>query len=431
MLGRALQLGLPLQHDYFGNPQDLEPLYFGAMYAASAGWYGLAARDRRKRFRLMPIGLDGPAGRRAHAALAVRAARRHRRGRAHRHARSRLSVPGASTPRATRSMSALLKSRTARSRPPERRHWFFLWHWTPGVDRNGSGWNMKRLLLLVLLVMMVAWFATTRDVRVRNRPALFRPTHCATSGCRSSPARRGSGRAQEAAEPARAHRAMAEARGEVRRGAGRGRPRASRRPARGRRGAREAVDGIPVPILSGTRVVEAVPQPPAPPALPSVLWPTPLFTRASARSTGALQRPGLSRADRASAGSATFAAGPCPTPTATTDSASPKRSRSLTGLISATEERAKEEARKQLEKEVTDWLEPSGVPRSWKPSPRQIDAMILETTVEPVVKDYGTLYEAKLRVDVSPERRACFTESYQRQLVHRRMVLLGGTLASS
>jgi len=107
---------------------------------------------------------------------------------------------------------------------------------------------------------------------------------------------------------------------------------------------------------------------------------------------------------------------------------SPKETRLLTGLISATEERAKEEARKQLEKEVTDWLEPSGVPRSWKPSTRQIDAMIIETIVEPVVKDYGTLYVAKLRLDVSPEQRAIFTESYKRQLVHRRMVLLGGAL---
>ena len=98
----------------------------------------------------------------------------------------------------------------------------------------------------------------------------------------------------------------------------------------------------------------------------------------------------------------------------------PKDTRLLTGLISATEERAKNEARKQLEKEVTEWLEPAGVPPSWKPSARQIDAMILETTVEPVVKDYGTLYVAKLRLDVSPERQATFTESYKRQLVHRR-----------
>jgi hypothetical protein len=57
VLGRALQLGLPLERRYFGNPQDLEPLYFGALYAVTAGWYRLASRDRTKRFRLLPIGL--------------------------------------------------------------------------------------------------------------------------------------------------------------------------------------------------------------------------------------------------------------------------------------------------------------------------------------------------------------------------------------
>jgi hypothetical protein len=56
-LGRSLQLGLPLQRQFFGHPQDLEPLYFAAMYGASAGWFGLAVRDRRKRFRLIPIAL--------------------------------------------------------------------------------------------------------------------------------------------------------------------------------------------------------------------------------------------------------------------------------------------------------------------------------------------------------------------------------------
>ena len=77
---------------------------------------------------------------------------------------------------------------------------------------------------------------------------------------------------------------------------------------------------------------------------------------------------------------------------------------------------------------MTDWLEPAGVPQSWKAPARQIDAMILETTVEPVVKDYGKLYVAELRVDVSPERRNSFSESYKSQLVHRRMMLLGGIL---
>ena len=55
VLSRALQLGLPLQDTFFSNARDLDPIYFGVLYAASAGWFGLAARDRSKRFRLMPI----------------------------------------------------------------------------------------------------------------------------------------------------------------------------------------------------------------------------------------------------------------------------------------------------------------------------------------------------------------------------------------
>jgi len=54
-LGWAVQLDVPLEHQYVSNPQKLEPFYFGALYAVSAGWSGLAARDRRRRFRLMPL----------------------------------------------------------------------------------------------------------------------------------------------------------------------------------------------------------------------------------------------------------------------------------------------------------------------------------------------------------------------------------------
>ena len=45
-LGWAVQLDLPLQRQYLDNPQKLEPFYFGALYAVSAGWYGLVARNR-------------------------------------------------------------------------------------------------------------------------------------------------------------------------------------------------------------------------------------------------------------------------------------------------------------------------------------------------------------------------------------------------
>lgn len=110
-------------------------------------------------------------------------------------------------------------------------------------------------------------------------------------------------------------------------------------------------------------------------------------------------------------------------------SAKAETTRTIVGLVSATEERAQDEARKQLNQEVATWLELHGVPRSWSPPSRLIDDMIFESSIRPIVKDYGTVYEAQLKVDVSPERRALFHQSYQQQLVHGRLVLLGGALA--
>jgi hypothetical protein len=98
------------------------------------------------------------------------------------------------------------------------------------------------------------------------------------------------------------------------------------------------------------------------------------------------------------------------------------------GLISATEERAKAEARRKLLESVVNWLDPQ-VPASWTPPPRLLDAMVLETRIKPVVKDYGTLSEAELRIDDSPARRAQLVEVYNREVVERRLVTLGGTLA--
>ena len=193
---------------------------------------------------------------------------------------------------------------------------------------------------------------------------------------------------------------------------------------------REAVDGIPVPIVPGTRVTEAVAQPPAPaaapaaPALAEAPAPQPPVPPAAPGFPGLVKHPGAPHP----------APSPAPNPKPLL-AVKPGDIRVIPGQVSATEERALDDVRKQLEKKLTEWLEPHGVPRSWKPAPRQIDAMILETKIKPVVKDqapykdYGKLYVAELRVDVSPERIAGFTETYQRQLVQRRMVFLGGALA--
>ncbi len=293
---------------------------------------------------------------------------------------------------------------------------------------------MKRPLLFILLIMMLAWFVTTRHVWVRN------PPHLGPLNVQLRAADRAHREALRTAQVARAeahrtvreargeaHRAIAEARGELRDGLHEVNQELHSALREAAEEVREAVDGIPVPILPGTRVVEALPQPPAFPTLPEHPLadapgrpPLPPGPPANSNAPGF---PGL--VERQSTSPPRTSVIPRQQPP-TSDS--PKETRLLVGLISATEQRAREEARKQLEKEVTDWLELAGVPRSWKPSAQQIDAMIIETTMDPVVKDYGTLYVAKFRLDVSPEQRTSFIESYKRQLVHRRMVLLGGTL---
>jgi hypothetical protein len=85
---------------------------------------------------------------------------------------------------------------------------------------------------------------------------------------------------------------------------------------------------------------------------------------------------------------------------------------------------------------VAEWLEAANIPRAWTPPASLIDAMVVGTKVDKVIKDddplfkgYETLYEAKLKVDVSPERRATFVRAYQHQLVQKRMGLLGAGLA--
>ncbi len=74
VLGRALQLGLPLERHYFGNSQDLEPLYFGAVRGERRMvWAGFP----RSREAVPPCAHrpNGRPGRFAHPALALRSAR--------------------------------------------------------------------------------------------------------------------------------------------------------------------------------------------------------------------------------------------------------------------------------------------------------------------------------------------------------------------
>jgi hypothetical protein len=292
---------------------------------------------------------------------------------------------------------------------------------------------MKRVLLLILLVMLVAWFVSVREeVPIRRQPETQPVDVTSRSISRSHrEAQRAAieahRQAQEAARQAReeARHAIAQAHHDVRAALDEAAQDVRRSLQEVGDELRETVEDIPVPIVSGTRVDQAVPNPPALPQLPArPLAEAPVAPPALPAPPAPPGFPGLVKKH----GPAKVHRVPQPPPPPAA-SPQPRETRDVTGLVSATEQRAREEARKELDRQVTDWLESQGVPRSWRPSSGQVDGMIVESKMEPVVKDYGTLYVAHLRVDVSPERRTGFVQAYQRQLVHRRLVLLGGGLA--
>jgi hypothetical protein len=285
---------------------------------------------------------------------------------------------------------------------------------------------MKRLFFLIVLVMLASWILMSR------RTGILRPTGQSSHGHRQLHVRENAGdaarrRALESRQQTRraleeAREALAEARDEVRHALVEARdevrtafdevrvalvddddpqdgapldpaPKAS---------ASEEVDGLPVPIVPGTRVTEAEATPP--------IHPQPI-ARVHAPAPPAPPAPPTPKV------AAVFAAG----------SASLRQT--VTGQLSATRERAVADARHQLRDRVGHWLDPE-VPGSWSPPARMIDEMILgEPSFKQIQKDYGELFEATLTVDTAPARRNALIEVYNRQLVEQRMASLGGALA--
>ena len=116
--------------------------------------------------------------------------------------------------------------------------------------------------------------------------------------------------------------------------------------------------------------------------------------------------------------------------------------RVVKGRLSATKERALADDRQAIEREVAEWLRPE-VPRSWKPPRAMVDELVRTSHVEainlnqglPVVKDaragstdYNVAYQAGSVVDLSPARRDRLVADFTRDLVARRLGLLGGGL---
>jgi hypothetical protein len=207
---------------------------------------------------------------------------------------------------------------------------------------------MKRLFLLIVLVLVVSWLVASHR----------------------SPFRRHDG-------PTR-YWAGAEHRGRA------GDARHRRIAVETRPNTLEEAEGLPVPIVPGTRVTEAKASPPAP------------------RSSG-----------------------PKTTTVTLTQSSRP----TVTGLLSATRERAVADARRVLRDDVANWLEPE-VPRSWAPPEEMLDAMVVdEPGIHSIQKPYGEVFEATLSVDKSPQRRTSLIAVYHRQLVEQRLLGLGAALA--
>jgi hypothetical protein len=160
---------------------------------------------------------------------------------------------------------------------------------------------------------------------------------------------------------------------------------------------REPAEGLPVPVVPGSRVTEARIEPPAPPQPP---------------------RPPRPRRARPASRPATT-----PTPAPVNDS----DLLTVTGQLSATEQRARNDARAQFERLLAGRLVPD-VPIGWKVPRELVDGMIQEVVITPVERDYGTLYQATLKADVSPRARSEVVAAYHREEVLKRLAVLGALL---
>jgi hypothetical protein len=161
---------------------------------------------------------------------------------------------------------------------------------------------------------------------------------------------------------------------------------------------REEADGLPVPIVPGTRVTEAQAVPPSPPR--SVVT------------------------KRTKSGKVVGAARPVKPVAVNTNAAEIP---TLAGRISATPERADDEAHTALRQAITDWLDPD-VPSSWSLPERELDMLVLETNLETVAKEYGPMYITHLTLDTTPAHRDKLVKLYNRELVGHRLINLGASL---
>jgi hypothetical protein len=255
---------------------------------------------------------------------------------------------------------------------------------------------MKRLILLIVVAMLAYW------VWSREHSSLMRPA--SPSGHRNGPrfVQDREARKQLAKAGREVHRALRDAEQEIRHAVNEVRgafnsdddddevaPTAA---AQGSVVEREDADGLPVPIVPGTRVTDAHAVAPA------------VRVRINTRDGLNLR------------------------PTRAVETNAERTWTPLDGLISATPERAVKQARIDIRKDITAWLD-SDVSRSWTIPERLIDSIILNSETETIPGAIDPMYVTHLKLDKSPESRARFVKVYNHEVVGRRLVNLGGSLA--
>jgi hypothetical protein len=176
----------------------------------------------------------------------------------------------------------------------------------------------------------------------------------------------------------------------------------------------EEAEGLPVPIVPGTRVTEAEAKPPVRPARP---FPARFASRAA--------QP-VPRVQGAGTVAATPSPAPAPVAPAVAEAPMP-----FVGDICATEDRARADAYKVFRAGVARWLTPD-VPASWTPPEGMLDALLVGSKVDPYISktetEDGVLHIATLTADLSPRHRAELVAVYDRELVRHRLITLGGAL---
>jgi hypothetical protein len=269
---------------------------------------------------------------------------------------------------------------------------------------------MRRFFLLIVLVMVVSWISASRRSPFR-RPAES-PRHWAAERYLNDGE---SGRRNPVDTRRKNQRALAEVRDEVRHTFDEVRDEVHKAFDEARDELHKTFDKVRVTVVSD----EDDPSPVLPPVLPSLPTaseeaeglPVPIVP--GTRVAEAEARPPTRR-------------GPA---TAVVPAVATQSSRwTVNGRLSASTERAVADAHRELRDQVARWLDPE-VPRSWTPPARMLDAMLIdEPQMKSIQKDYGELFEATLTVDASSQRRMALIEVYNRQLVERRLASLGATL---